>query len=261
MGWVGIKDQEKTDIAQKVADTYLSAYGRPDVRVRTRVENTTMLSGLIAHGMPAATSLPNQSEWRDEFGSRIIFFENINRAFMEKQIPILRKVYDGASEYTDDEINQVAHKLVVAHEAFHPVTRYDNDQERLGSQYTYVNELLPDLLARKVSADLVGSLISQKELKIALPLIVSKALTRLADGAKLDDPYMEGWATALNYMIENQAATIEDGKLKLGTDDKLAESFANLTNIFEEIAKHGQESEVLEIKQKYADTSMFAKFN
>lgn len=261
MAWVGIKDVDKTSEAQEISDKYVSAYGRSDLRIRSRVENTAMLSGFIATaaGLPSATSLPNQKEWRDRYGTKIIFFETVNKESTEKQIPIVRSIYDGASDYSDEEIKNVMQKLLVAHESFHPAIRFEGDEERLGREYTYVNELLPDLLARKISAGLTD-IMSEKELRLAAPLLVSKALAGQARGAPDHHPYIQGWATALNYLIENGSIDIQDRKIVINSQEKVMEGISELSNRLEDIAKQGTEQEVKEIKEKYADASVFDRF-
>jgi len=262
MAWTGIKDVEKTDTAQQLADRYLESYPYQGKRVKTRVEKVALLSGLIADApaIPSATSLPNQKEWRDEIGTKIIFFENVFEKAYEDSIPLFRKLTDEARDFTDDEIKELGFKMLVAHESFHPAIRRENDSHRLGSEFTFVQELLCDILAQKISWDLSGDLVTEKELKIALPLLVTKALNLKNKGMPLNNPYMKGWATALNFMIENGGVKVEGGKLKMGSDEDTRRGIQMLTAKLEDIAKDGTEQDAVDLQEKYANTVVFDQF-
>ncbi len=149
--------------------------------------------------------------------------------------------------------------MLAAHESFHPVIRHEGDDERLGNEFTFVNELLCDLLARKVSAD-VSDLMTEKELRLAAPLLVSKALTLRNMGMPEDNPYMQGWTTALNYMISEGGVKIVDGKIQQGSNELVQEKIALLTKMFEDITKDGTSDDAKKIKDEYNKPEIYSQF-
>jgi hypothetical protein len=260
--WLGINEIDKTNLAQGISDKYLDTQGWKGAKVRTRVDQIALLSGFIAAipSPPSATSLPNQKEWREEFGTRITFFENSFEKSISDVIPTLRGIDNESKEYTDDEIRQISFKLLAAHESFHPVIRYNSDETRLGNEFTYVNEILCDLLSQKVSADLIGTLITEKEMRLAVPLLISKAIALKNNGMPQENGYMLGWTTVINYLVENGSIKIEYGKIKQISHQSVREGIEDLTIKFQQIAKDGTGSDAQDLKEKYNKSEIYDHF-
>ncbi len=258
--WVGIKDDDMTELATRIGDIYKRTYGS-NVKVVNRAERSVIFGGDIADAptIPGAGALPNEQGWRERHGTKITFFLNSTEKTNEEKLPITRSIWDEASEYTDDEFKTLGFKLLAAHENMHPATRHDNDEARLTNNFTYISETLCDVLAQKLSGDLIDQLISKKELRAAIPSIVSTALTLRRKGMPLNYPHMQGWATITNYMIENGGVEIDNRKLKLGSDEQMRSAILGLTERLEDIIRRGNNEDAKTLLEAYGDARVFDK--
>lgn len=274
--WVGVLDKTITDRANTLKEIVFSARRQilPSERVdfmeraQLRVDHTLLFSGMIANYGYTATTLPNDIELLEKYGSDgWIFLPSVKENFKDCHLKLFTLIF--APFFRNSFSKEVLFKgyllTIIMHEIARIVVRYRFAAKRLRELYPIFNELTVELLAIKMMGTLLlKDVISQKEMEAALVMF----LTRIFDGyvEKLaEKPGTErlvlGNAILLNSLLNKGALSVARDGISWPNFTKMFISVSDLADSMEKILAEGTYIDAEGYLKKNSSLAVFKNFS
>ncbi len=256
--WVGVLDAQSTADSQWFLNAFLNEVA-PDQspRVKMRIDHTRIMAGQAGKYGWIGNSLPCQSSWREEMGSKFtIFRPRFEARFSEKQLPAFRRYINPSKTegLRNDFIRLAALRSYIAHESSHHLIREDGLTRRLQQHKAWVKELYCDLTAL-IGYRNVGN-ISRRESEIALGLTLAKSVLEFEEKENRNE-YHESTTALVNYLIAHGAINITDGTYDWFDTQLVFETAGNLHQTMQRFIDEGRFREVAEFYAKYCKPEIF----
>lgn len=274
MAWLGILNKAQTREMDKFKKAILASERKshPEAQrvelpaLKVRVEDTALLSGLVADFNFVGNNLPSSADIEviGKYGSMFtIFLPNYYQKFKKRIWPIFKKYFDPliVEKYSQKDLKTAGLKTTVAHEICHSLIRYKDATQRLQELFPFFDELHTDLLGVKSAALLLlkGS-ISSKEMESLLLSYLCKNIYSAEEAKKKKHlvHYGKGGAISLNFLLEKGA--INKGKLS----PNFTKLFVGIDNLAHTIGYYlalGKYLEARKLLEHYGDLEVVEKFS
>lgn len=275
MAWVGILDKKQTkemdrDRAMILASErkFLPGAKRALVsRVKIRIEDTTLFSGLVADFLFIGNNLPSSADLYliKEHGTLFTIFKpTTEQRFSRWIFPIFQALFpkDFQKEYSRKELLKAFLFSSILHESCHSLMRYEDAAARLEEFFPYFDEIYTDLLGIKGTGSLLlKSALGERDLETLLIIEVCHALYF---GGALQrrphlDPYATGSALFLDFLLKGGALRKSRGRFQLDFHRAFIAT-DQLSHILEYYLALGNRDEAKEFLKKFQAKKVFAKF-
>ena len=217
--------QEFTNRQLEVWREIAPSYAPRNPKVRVRVDNTERFGGLARIMRPSANNLPCEPPLREKYGSKIVvFLPSLMDRLLNERLPLLNRVIpiDTRRNWTDESLIEAGMLVIGAHEPGHSIIRRQNDEERFGSMYAYVNEMYATVLGLAmvgIRTD-INDETKNQILAVQFATFVDAYDQRETDPSRRD--YLLGFATIFNTLIEDRAITIDnEGRIRWDDPQKV----------------------------------------
>lgn len=274
--WVGVMDKNVTDRINGLKEIVFSA--RRQVlpsegvdfmkKAQLRADNTIIFSGMISQYTYTATTLPNDIDMLEKYGSEgWIFLPQVRKNFEECQYPLFNVIFADffKSSFTRADLFRGYQLMIVMHEIARIVVRYRFAVDRLKEMWPIFNELAVEALAVKLMGTLLlKDVISQKEMEASLVMFI----TRLFDGymeAEEDkvgtETLVTGNAILLNSLIDKGSIRVTKEGISWPNFTKMYISVSELADGMEKILAEGTYTDAQSYLKKHSSLSVFKKFS
>lgn len=274
--WVGLMNLALTERANTFKDTTFSARRkftpsgeRVDFmdKAQIRVDNTVIFAGMIAKYGFTATTLPNDIEILEKYGSEAtIFWPEVRQALVISHWPIFNLIFAPhfKRSFSDTDLQRGYLYLVMMHEIARILVRYRFAFRRLRELYPIFNEMTIEAQAVKLCGSLLlKDVLCQKEMESILVMF----LTRIFDyflamqdqpGSK---PYVLGNAVLLNSLIASGALQISKEGISWPNFTKVFIAVTNLADEIEKVLAQGSYQDGQKYLKKHSSLAAFEKFS
>lgn len=274
--WVGVMDKNVTDRVNNLKELAFSA--RRQVlasenvdfmkKAQMRADNTIIFSGMIANYRYTATTLPNDIELLEKYGSEgWIFLSSVKENFECCQYPLFNAIFAPffKSSFTKAQLYRGYLLLVAMHEIARVVLRYRFATNRLKELYPVFNEASIETLAIKMAGTLLlKDIISQKEMEALLVMFI----TRMFDGysEKMDnksasEPLVMTNAILLNSLIADEAVKVAKDGISWPNFNRMFLSASELAGGMERILAEGTYEDANTYLKKHSSLAIFQNFS
>jgi len=272
--WVGILNKKKTNEATKIKNIVLISQRKvlPEskkidvAKLAVRIDKAAIFSGLIADFMFTGTSLPNDVNLIEKYGSVSTVFEtSLDEKFGKDQFPIFQAVFDKdfQKSYSKEELYEASLRCVLLHEISHALMYYKDAEDRLKDLFPVVEELFGYILGIKCCGPLLlKGVISQKELEAILIMHICRNFTWWLDSLKDPDVsvYATGAAIAQNFFFREKAIKTKEG-ISWPDFTKLFICVDELSHVLEYHLALGSYQETKKFIEKYGSFNIFSQFS
>lgn len=219
-GWTGRLNREKTQLLhvflkqQSEVWHELASMHSPSAalnpKVRIRVDDTHSFGGLVKYLMSSANNLPCEQELRDRYGAKITLLEPSFKHNLIKRVEIMKKIikYEDRKDWSDTDIEDAGRILLASHEWNHSVIRRNGDDQRLGNEYAYLNEMYATSLGLWMIA--LRNDISDKMKNIVLGVQLGTIVEAFREDNENRASYLNGYKTILNLAVERGLLRIDN---------------------------------------------------
>lgn len=261
---VGLIDQEKTEIAQKIKETLYSSAKLssseqhstqiPQKGVNVFVERTPVTSGYMADVVFSGEHFPCDLEVMEEYGSRILVYSSQLKLKFEKlYYPIFQAIFEKrfASKYSKELLLKATGWNVLLYELGRQLHKFSGARERLQELYGPIDEANKFASGIQHSKHLlVKGLLTQDELEA---IIIIHIVWMFADWLiykynKGVENYVIADSMGLNMYLANGALKEQDGV-----------SWPNFSKIFFEIEALADKLVWILHKGSYQEADKFIK--
>ena len=275
MAWIGILDEKETKEARKLISMSLAAEKRylPGAKrakipkIRARIEDTAIFSGLVADFVFAGNNLPSSADIHliKKHGTLLTVFNSSVEWRFEKWIfPIFKEIFDEnfQKKYSKKELYQAFLKSIITHETCHSLMRYEDATTRLQEYFPFFDELYTDILAVKCCGTLLlKDGLTQKELEAFLLVYICRNLHWLTQIK--DQPhtihYATGGAISLNFLMQGKTLKKKNQRFFVQDFGKLFICIDQLSHILDYYIALGNYNEAKEFLAKYGSFKLFQK--
>lgn len=271
--WVGILNEEKTKQAQTMKEMILSSQRKvlPQTKkvelpkLRIRIDETAIFSGLIADFMFTGTNLPNDVHLMRKYGSNLtIFNTSLAVKFEKDQMPVFRAVFSQKFQkaYSMAELYEGSLRCILLHEIAHSLIRYKDAEKRLKELFPVFDEILAYILGiRSCGSLLLKGVLSQKELEAILIMHICRNFTWWQDLSKNPEvkDYALGAAIAMNFFLKEKAIKIKNG-ISWPDFTKMFICIDELSRILEHYIALGSYQEARDFVRSYGSFDVFKLF-
>ncbi|MFH0937386.1 MAG: hypothetical protein V1808_03760 [Candidatus Daviesbacteria bacterium] len=273
--WVGVMNKNVTNRFSTLKDIVYSARRQafPSERVdlmekaQLRMDETVIFSGMIANYQYTATTLPNDIDLLEKYGSEgWIFLPSLRENFEDRQYKLFNLIFAPffKASFSKEELFRGYMLIAAMHEIARIIVRYRFAVSRLRELYPVFNELTTEALGVKMMGTLlIKDVISQKELESALVMF----LTRMFDGYHNQisyksglGPLMMGNAILMNSLVESGAVKITDEGISWPNFTKMFFSVSELAEAMEKIMAEGTYQDAQIYLKKHSSLAVFKKF-
>lgn len=274
--WVGVMDKNVTGRINALKETVFSAQRQAIFsekvdfmkKAQLRADETIVFSGMIASYEYTATTLPNDIELLEKYGSEgWIFLPSIRNNFENRQYKIFQAIFAPhfKNSFTKEDLFRGYLLLVAMHEIARIILRYRFSVDRLKELWPIFNEATVETLAVKMAGTLLlKDVISQKEMEAMLVMF----LTRLFDGyvETLEhktgfETLMMGNAAMLNSLLESGALKISNEGMSWPNFTKMFISVSELADLMEKIVAEGSYGDAQGYLRKHSSPAVFKNFS
>lgn len=274
--WVGVKNKNITDRINTLKDIVFSArrHFLPSERVdfmkkaQMRADDIIIFAGMIANYGYTATTLPNEIDILEKYGSEgWIFLPSVKENFYGCQRKVFNLIFAPffKNSFSSDMLFRGYFLMIAMHEIARIVIRYRYAVDRLRELYPVFNELAIEAVAVKMMGVLLlKDVISQKEIEAALVMFI----TRLFDGYVDHEenqvgfkPILAGNTILLNSLVETGAMKITKEGISWPNFTKMFISVSDLADNMENILAEGTYLDAHEYLKKHSSLSVFKKFS
>ncbi len=274
--WVGMMDKNITDRINGLKEIVFSA--RRQVlpsegvdfmdKTQLRADETIIMSGMIANYNYTATTLPNDIEILEKYGSEgWVFLPLVRKNFEDCQYPLFNLIFAPffKNSFSQGQLLRGYQLLIAIHEIARIVVRYRFATDRLKELYPIFNEAAIEALAIKMAGTmLLKDVISQKEMEAVLVMFV----TRMFDGyfEKMDqksasEPLVQSNAIMLNSLISKGSLQLTKDGMSWPNFTKMYIAVAELADELEKILAEGTYKDAYNYMQKSSSLDVFQKFS
>lgn len=271
-GWISILNRDLTEEANRFRDVMYKAH-RPIRypsqvsfldKIRVRVDDPLLFGGQIAKNMVISTNLPNDARLMQQHGSIITIFSSvIMERFDQNLLPLYMILFSDSfrKEYPLEIIRRAALRHAYWHELAHPLGRYLDAEERLKDHFPIFDELFATITGAKSAGTLfIKDFISQKELEVSVIILLLQAYysyleVRIRPGRIA---YMQGYALAVNYLLESGSVKESHGKL-WPNFAKMYGCLEELSRLLEGILAHGSYEQADALVSQFVKPEVFER--
>lgn len=259
VGVVKKKETDRTNYITRAALTLSdeSERGRSIPPIPIYVMHVLRGTGITLPGsdqMYAAQTLPNDTNWVDEYGARCDIYDNslygrLNRRLM----PIIGRTFEPALKgFKMPQLMDAARNWIALHEINHPRKHEYEQDGRMGSDFWVFHEEHCDIAGLVMARGLARyNVLSRDELlAIATVHLASKILDieRYEYGSKeFPDPYADAAKTELNFLVRSAGlgrSPRSDRKITSTQLWQMLQQLANLNGSFNIYARLNTKDEV-----------------
>lgn len=274
--WVGVRIKNITDRINTLKDIVFSArrHFLPSERVdfmekaQLRADDIIIFSGMIANYNYTATTLPNEIDILEKYGSEgWIFLQSIKNNFEHGEYKVFDLIFAPffKNSFSKEMLFRGYLLMVAMHEIARIVIRYRFAVDRLREFYPIFNELTIEAVAVKMMGMLLlKDVISQKELEAVLVMF----LTRLFDGYTEDGETLAGFkplvlcnTILLNSLVEAGAVRVTKEGISWPNFTKMFISVSDLADNMEKILAEGTYSDAEKYLKNHSSLAVFKKFS
>lgn len=275
MAWIGILDPQITEEMAKFKELiltsergYLPGAKRVRIsRVKVRIEDTLIFSGLMADFVFVGNNLPSSADISliKKHGTIFTLFKpTLSWRFESWLLPIFRQVFAPKIQrkYSVEELRQAFLTTSVLHEACHSLMRYEDAPARLQELFPYFDELFTDLLGIKGCGTLIlKNALSERELELITIVTICHSLyffVSLSVRPHLN-PYATGAGLILEFLLKGEALKKRSDGFHLDSYRALI-ALNQLTSIIEYYIALGNHNEAEEFLKKFPPSRVFSPF-
>lgn len=275
MAWVGTLDRKQTKEMDRVRALILASERKflPGAKralvpkVKIRIEDTTMFSGLVADFLFIGNNLPSSADLYliKKHGTLFsIFKPTVESRFSMWVYPIFQSLFskDFQKEYSRKELLKAFLFSSILHESCHSLMRYEDAATRLEEFFPCFDEIYTDLLGIKGTGSLLlKDALKERDLETLLIIEVCHAL--YFGGALQKRPHLKPYATGsalfLDFLLKGKALQKKKGKFQLDFHRAFIAT-DQLSHILEYYLALGNRDEAKEFLKKFDQKKVFAKF-
>lgn len=274
--WVGIMNKNITHRLNILKDVVFSATRRqilPSERVdfmkkaKIRVDDTIIFSGMIANYNFTATTLPNDINLLEEYGSEAwIFIPSVKENFHKRQMLIFNSIFAPSfrGSFSQDLIFRGYLLMIAMHEIARVAVRFRFAVDRLKELYPIFNEITIESLALKMTGSLLlKDVISQKEMEAALVMFLVRMFDGYAEKMKNksgSEPFVAGNAILLNSLIDSGALIVSKEGISWPNFTKMFIAVSSLADQMEKVIAEGSYADARHYLKKHVSLSVFKQF-
>ena len=250
--FMGMKDDEKSEIAQRLANDLTTAYGTGPVKVR--VDDTLFLAGALSEGKPSF-----KIETDPKTGSMITIFSPVRRERSGTHTSILDKIYPESVHHSKEELETLSTTVMLGHELAHPYFNRTHERHSLGGKFAAISELYCDLFGIINTQKLKGKSVSEETWKLLIPHVVASCVQKyqqLKDN-KMMRAYFEGAVILFNNLLEKGVINFEGKELKFDEEEFLKAG----KDILNEVDEIKSEQEATAYVQRYLNTDAIEEYS
>lgn len=274
--WVGVMDKNVTDKTNGLKEIVFSTRRQllpsegVDFMDKTefRADETVIFSGMIANYNYTTTTLPNDIELLEKYGSKAwIFLPQVRENFESCQQPLFNLIFAPffKNSFSKAQLFRGYQLIVSMHEIARIIVRYRFATVRLKELYPIFNEAAIEALAIKMSGTLLlKDVISQKEMEAVLVMFI----TRMFDGytEKLENkrgskPLVSSNAIMLNSLIAKRSLQVTKDGISWPNFTKMFISVSELADELERILAEGTYVDAQNYLKKNSSLTVFQKFS
>ncbi|MEK7542281.1 MAG: hypothetical protein AAB524_01105 [Patescibacteria group bacterium] len=276
MAWIGILDPLQTDELSRFKDTillsernYLPGAKRAKIaKVKIRVEDTLVFSGLIADFLFVGNNIPSSADLYliKKYGTLFTLFNQpTDWRFSNWLFPIFQRIFSRKikGKFTEEELKHAFLQTNVLHEACHTLMRYEDAQARLRELTPYFDELFTDLLGVKGCGTLIlKNALTERELEAILIMTICHSLyfyTSIPVRPHLN-PYALGGALIIDFLVKGKALRKQVDGFSLDSYRAFM-ALNQLTSIVEYYVALGNHQEAEEFLKKFSLRKIFSPFD
>ena len=257
--WVGVLDEQLTKDSQWFMDAFLSWWGQETdkeaPKVKMRVDHTVIMAGQAGRYEWVGNSLPCQSKWRAEMGSKFTIFEpQFEDKFSLRKLPAFREFIDPEkiTGITDSWIRVTDLRKYIAHETGHSLVPGENHQQRLGKDTSWLKELYCELLALYGYRESFKRIrdASLRESELAMVMTLAQGYLDYEDRNKKKDYHTSSTILA-NYLIERGAVWIERGVFTWHETPEVFDAIGDSLSEVQNVLLKGKTKDARELKGRY----------
>lgn len=274
--WVGVMDPTVTERINTLKEIAFSARrqillsGQVDFMKKSqlRADNTVVFSGMIANYGYTATTLPNEINLLEKYGSEAwLFLPSVKENFRKRQLVIFNGIFASyfKQSFSEDLLTRGYMLLITMHEIARIIIRYRFATERLKELYPVFNEATVEAMAMKLAGNLLlKDVITQKEMEAALVMFI----TRMFDGYAAQSEQKSGFtplvssnAILLNSLLAGGAIKITKEGVSWPNFTKMFFSVSELAGSMEKILAEGTYQDAVNYVGKHSSNTIFKKFS
>lgn len=276
MAWIGILDPLQTDELTRFKDmillserSYLPGAKRAKIaKVKVRVEDTLVFSGLIADFLFVGNNIPSSADLYliKEYGTLFTLFNQpTDWRFSNWLFPIFQRIFSRKvkEKLTEEELKRAFLQTNVLHEACHTLMRYEDAHARLRELTPYFDELFTDLLGVKGCGTLIlKNALTERELEAIIIITICHSLyfyTSIPVRPHLN-PYALGGALIIDFLLKGKALRKQADGFSLDSYRAFM-ALNQLTSIVEYYVALGNHQEADEFLKKFQPRKIFSPFD
>lgn len=275
--FVGVMNKNITDRANTLREVILAARERevlPTERVdfmkkaTLRVDDTAIFAGMIANYDYTATTLPNDINLLEKYGSEAwIFMPSVRENFEKRHLHLFNLIFAPhfKSSFDKEQLFRGYLLMVTLHEIARIVVRYRFAIDRLKELYPVFNELTIEAQAVKMSGILhIKDFISQKEMEAILVMFLTRIFDGVSESLKEKsgfEPLVLGNAVLLNTLIESGALQLSGNGISWPNFTKMFIAASNMADQMEKVLSEGSYADAQHYLKKHSSLSVFKRFN
>lgn len=269
--WIGVIDAEGTKRLNNYKNIALSAKRKALIpgerienfeKVKAKVDDLVLLSGLMAETPFVGINLPMNLKWVEKYGSEVTIFNQVNDLRMQEQIiPTFKKMFSSGFRqgFSQEDLRRGSLRYVALHELAHNYLYYKKAPS--------LNDLLPpiyELAATILGLRMAGSLllkdiISNKQLESMIIAYMCRSfyLIEKSKSDKSVSNYALGGTIFINFMLKNGALKQHKG-LAITNFMKIFVSLQELFDILEVLLLTGKRKDAESFIRKYGKLDNFS---
>lgn len=267
-GMLDIRNEKASEHHQQIVSSLLEAWKKSDIpdaetpepRVRIRIGTTVLTSGLPAEMKITANSLPCQREWREKYGTEIIVLEPaFISTFYARRLPLIRQIIhpDLRKRQSDEELLEAYGLRFDGHETPHALIRFEGDQERLGNEYLFTNEMTATVVGLALLKDLGLSKKQLEGILIAQLAVTADEYKTYLSGDHSKDDYLDGDLIIFERLVKNGLLAIDkEGRVIWDDINAIFDSFKLDAKKYVGILKSGNINNVKPLKSRWGSADL-----
>lgn len=263
--WVGILDEPGTNKLNKYKSVILSAQRKslsPKKRinnlsrVKARVDDVVLFSGLMARVKFVGVNLPMNVELVEKYGSEVTLFNQPNDLRMKEQIlPTFNKIF--SKEFKEgfdlEDLRRGNLRYIAIHELAHSFLFYRNAVDNLKDLYDCIYELAATVLGLRVAGSLLlKDVITEKQLESMIVAFICRGFY-LSENVKYYKSlvnYATGGIIFINFLLESGALKQKEG-MAIPNFVKIFVSIHDLSFRLEQLLSSGSRKDAEVFIKKY----------
>lgn len=274
--WVGVMNKNITHRLNILKEIIFSSQRQDFLSERVdfmekaqlRADEIVIFSGMITKYNFTATTLPNDINLLEKYGSEAwIFIQSIRENFEKRQLQLFNSIFDPKFRHSfSKEILFRGYLLIVAmHEIARITVRYRFAADRLKELYPVFNELAIETVAVKMTGLLLlKDIISQKEMETVLVMFLTRIFdyyVEKIENKSGSEYYVLGNAILLNSLIQSGALQMTKDGISWPNFTKMFIATSNLADEIKKVLTEGHYLRTKRFLDKHSSLNVFKNFS